>query len=154
MRRDWYITSFRNMSDHVQWILMWNCLFYILHFVSSKGLEMMGSDKICTATDTYCMQQILSCNTADSCVMAQSYLASYCSSQAMTWLWNMGSVPMYTQVTQIISQLMCSWFAHGPIHWLADGTLEHPVLDFCGLSHSMAQEKAAQLICQTWEPTV
>jgi hypothetical protein len=33
MGRDWYTTSVLNMSDHIRSILMWNYLFYILHFV-------------------------------------------------------------------------------------------------------------------------
>jgi hypothetical protein len=49
---DWYTTSLSNSSNHVRYILTWNCLIYIFHLYC-KGLEMMGSDKICTASCTY-----------------------------------------------------------------------------------------------------
>ncbi len=43
MGRNWYTTLVLNMSDHMRYVLMWNCLFYILHFACFvKALRWLG----------------------------------------------------------------------------------------------------------------
>jgi hypothetical protein len=52
MGRNWFTTSVFNKTNHMMLKFGWHYLFCILYFFY-KGLEMMGSDKIHTASCTY-----------------------------------------------------------------------------------------------------